>query len=95
MGIFDIGAWLSLVERLVRDQEAESSNLSAPTNSARVMNEHDVPTESSNPEAAAIRAAAECRVRKGRGLRPDHLLVMEVEEVGHGRETTVHCGSMA
>ena len=24
------GAWLSLVERLVRDQEAESSNLSAP-----------------------------------------------------------------
>ena len=25
------GAWLSLVERLVRDQEADSSNLSAPT----------------------------------------------------------------
>ncbi len=27
------GAWLSLVERLVRDQEVRSSNLRAPTNS--------------------------------------------------------------
>ena len=26
------GAWLSLVERLVRDQEVQSSNLCAPTN---------------------------------------------------------------
>ena len=26
------GAWLSLVERLVRDQEVRSSNLRAPTN---------------------------------------------------------------
>ena len=25
----------------------------------------------SNPEAVAVRAAAECRVRKGRGQRPD------------------------
>ena len=25
------GAWLSLVERLVRDQEVQSSNLCAPT----------------------------------------------------------------
>jgi hypothetical protein len=28
-----IGAWLSLVERLVRDQEAGGSNPLAPTNS--------------------------------------------------------------
>jgi hypothetical protein len=27
-----VGAWLSLVERLVRDQEVEGSNPSAPTN---------------------------------------------------------------
>ncbi|MCU1334671.1 MAG: hypothetical protein JWO19_252 [Bryobacterales bacterium] len=26
-----VGAWLSLVERLVRDQEVEGSNPSAPT----------------------------------------------------------------
>ena len=29
-GLFDIGAWLSLVERLVRDQEVLGSNPSAP-----------------------------------------------------------------
>ena len=28
----EFGAWLSLVERLVRDQEVRSSNLRAPTN---------------------------------------------------------------
>ena len=28
-----IGPWLSLVERLVRDEEAASSNLAGPTNS--------------------------------------------------------------
>ena len=32
------GAWLSLVERLVRDQEVRSSNLRAPTISARQSN---------------------------------------------------------
>jgi hypothetical protein len=32
------GAWLSLVERLVRDQEVRSSNLRAPTNSSIPMN---------------------------------------------------------
>ena len=31
------GAWLSLVERLVRDQEVRSSNLRAPTKSLRVF----------------------------------------------------------
>ena len=31
-GGFKIGLWLSLVERLVRDEEAEGSNPSSPTN---------------------------------------------------------------
>ena len=34
----NIGAWLSLVERLVRDQEVEGSNPSAPTNFSNNFN---------------------------------------------------------
>ncbi len=44
----EFGAWLSLVERLVRDQEVRSSNLRAPTNSLQLCAAFDVAAGPSN-----------------------------------------------
>jgi hypothetical protein len=41
------GAWLSLVERLVRDQEVRSSNLRAPTNAFNYLRITSLPQISS------------------------------------------------